>query len=92
MFELMTGAWPEHEHNENRSEMRARFVNRQWPVLEKEYLGHTIQKCWDYGYRDAEDLKEDLVRFLTSNDEALEIKGDAIRGFRATELFQEIEM
>ncbi|KAK6828799.1 hypothetical protein RU639_003472 [Aspergillus parasiticus] len=90
IFELMTGAWPGHEHTENRHEIRARFVNRQWPVLEKVYLGDIIQKCWDYGYRNAEELKEDLVQLLVSNDETLEVDGDEIRGFRATELFQEI--
>ncbi|GIJ84580.1 hypothetical protein Asppvi_003427 [Aspergillus pseudoviridinutans] len=87
IYQLMTGFWPKHERQRSDAEIRALFLNRQWPLLETQYLGGVVRKCWDYGYRDAEHLKTDLIRFLT--DEGWEVDGDELRGFRATDLFQD---
>ncbi|RHZ50978.1 hypothetical protein CDV55_103165 [Aspergillus turcosus] len=77
IYELMTGSWPGHERQQSDAEIRALFLNRrQWPLLETEYLGGVVRKCWDYEYRDAEHLKTDLIRYL--RDEGWEVDGDEL--------------
>lgn len=80
IYQLMTGFWPGHERQRSDAEIRALFLNRrQWPLLETEYLGGVVRKCWDYECRDAEHLKTDLIRFLT--DEGWEVDGMNCAGF-----------
>jgi hypothetical protein len=61
----MTGFWPGHERQRSDAETRSLFLNRQWPLLETEYIGAIVQKCWDYEYQAVEHFKTDLIHFLT---------------------------
>lgn len=86
IYQLMTGFWPGYEQQQRSdAETRALFVNRQWPLLETEYLGDIIRKCFNYEYQSAEHLKMDIIQFLTVK--GWEVDGDKLCGFRATELF-----
>lgn len=47
VYELMTRDWPGH-----RSEMATRKIenmvaSKRWPVLESEYMGEIVRKCWN---------------------------------------------
>lgn len=37
---------------------------REWPRLEREYLGHLVRKCWTGEIVSSRSLREDLVKFL----------------------------
>ncbi|KAF7184179.1 hypothetical protein CNMCM7691_004804 [Aspergillus felis] len=87
VYQLMTESWPGHEQDRQDAEMRHMVVEHQWPILEREYLGDIVRKCWECGYVDVEELKRDLDDFLTSK--GWEVDGDELCGFQATELFEE---
>lgn len=78
----MKGVWPGDDGQERSDEDITRSVmERQWPKLERVYLGEVVRKCWDYEYRDVAELKRDLVGFLAG--EGWEVDGeDELRGFR----------
>ena len=54
---------------------------REMPSLERQYLGEIVQKCWREEYRDAEEVRADLVRVLRA--ESWEVEGDELRNFDA---------
>ena len=88
IYELMTSFWPRHERGRQRGEIKQMIVRREWPALEREYLGEIVRRCWEYGYQDIASLKRDLITFLMN--EGWEMEGeDELSGVWADELFQE---
>ncbi|KAJ3506558.1 hypothetical protein NM208_g16063 [Fusarium decemcellulare] len=78
---LLTGGWPEGDGGDA-EEM---IANRQWPRLEKQYFGEILVKCWEFQYKDAQELKADIVHVLRS--EGWEVEGeDTLKSFDASTL------
>lgn len=66
VYELMVGHWPGHEEGANRSwdDMSHMISRQEWPILEREYLGEVIMKCWTGRYSSSQSLWKDLLEVL----------------------------
>ncbi|KAI0123658.1 hypothetical protein BJ170DRAFT_639940 [Xylariales sp. AK1849] len=93
VYELMTSLWPGQGVGRSDTEIQSMVTERRWPGLERQYLGDVVRNCWEYAYENAAAVKSDLVAFL--NSEGLLVDGafeDELEGFRADELFSEVEL
>ena len=65
LFEIMTGFWPS-RYSDSRSwgEREAVVRRKEWPLLEKDFMGEIVHRCWNYQFDSAEQVKEALVSFV----------------------------
>jgi serine/threonine protein kinase len=92
VYELMTGSWPATQDSLMRirectvEELAGMFTTRGWPVLETEYMGAIVHRCWNDEYASAEEVKAAVRSFLQGL--GWEVEGnDDLKGFCATDLF-----
>ncbi|RFU32962.1 hypothetical protein B7463_g3383, partial [Scytalidium lignicola] len=87
IYELMTTFWPGHGQGKQSEDIQQMIIRRMWPVLENDYLGDIVRKCWEHEYEDILSLRRDVIAFITND--GWEIEGeDGLGGFRADELFE----
>ncbi|KAM5341835.1 hypothetical protein ACJ41O_014866 [Fusarium nematophilum] len=82
LYELVTTRGP--DHGVGAQDMIAK---REWPMLEGRYFGDVVVKYWEYGYKDAQELRDDVVGVMKSA--GWEVEGDCIKGFDAANVFKE---
>lgn len=75
-YELMTGFWPGNGQELSEEEMSSMVSQRNWPLVENEYLGDVVHKCWAGEITSATELLatvrrslKDLGIVFTDNDE-----------------------
>ena len=74
VYQIMTSQMPGDGMSKSYDEIEQMVRDHDWPTLERQYLGHIVHKCWNYEYRDVEELKGELESFLES--EGWEIEGE----------------
>ncbi|KAL4967246.1 uncharacterized protein BDV14DRAFT_170332 [Aspergillus stella-maris] len=79
VFELMTGYWP--ASGRGFEDVKDILTRRLWPKLGEEGLDRIVEKCWDHGYENADEVKRDLVMFVEGEGwEVKGVEGDEIKG------------
>lgn len=81
MYELMTGFWPGDGQGLGEGEIATLISNREWPGLEREFLGDVVKKCWTGDVKRAADLLMEVRWSITElgtvigeNDEIVDLK------------------
>lgn len=69
VYEIMVGHWPGHEESSGGgkrswADMKHMIPRREWPRLEREFLGDLVRRCWTGEVESSRRLREDLIGFL----------------------------
>jgi hypothetical protein len=85
LYELLTNSWP--ASGQSLDDVKAILTQKLWPKLNEEGLDEIVSKCWDYGYRNADEVKRDIEKYLAGEGWEVEgVEGDEIRGFDVAQI------
>jgi serine/threonine protein kinase len=65
LYQIMTGFWPATQSELSGWQQEASLILQQaWPLLEEEYMGEIVHKCWNNKFTSTEQLKAAIAFFL----------------------------
>ncbi|KAK6086022.1 hypothetical protein SCUP515_00382 [Seiridium cupressi] len=87
VFRLMTSYFPGDRMGLNETEIASLISRKAWLVLEPEFMGDTVRKCWNGDYNSAEEVKGAVISFVEEQGWLID-GGDDLQGLNAAELFR----
>ncbi|KAK9775251.1 putative Protein kinase domain-containing protein [Seiridium cardinale] len=87
VFRLMTSYFPGDRMGLNETEIASLVSRKACPVLEPEFIGNIVRKCWNGDYSSAEEVKGAVISFVEEQGWLIN-GGDDLRGLKAAELFR----
>lgn len=62
VYEFMTGFWPGDGQGVGDDEIATMISRREWPGLEREFLGDVVVRCWEGDFTSAKELVVEVRR------------------------------